>query len=104
VLDRVRVAHPFPLRTAEPPWEDTVGRRLVELRRLTDEEHERLYESTRSVLLHWTQASNETDYCPRCQTGGKLLADRVLLRLLKRDLPRTPEEFEEMRDPNARRG
>jgi formamidopyrimidine-DNA glycosylase len=39
-------------------------------------------------------ASNETDYCPTCQTGGKLLADRALSRLLREDWPRTPEEFE----------
>jgi formamidopyrimidine-DNA glycosylase len=39
-------------------------------------------------------ASNETDYCPICQTGGKLLADRALSRLLREDWPRTPEEFE----------
>jgi len=39
-------------------------------------------------------ASNETNYCPRCQTGGKLLADRSLSRLLKKDWPRTIEEFE----------
>jgi formamidopyrimidine-DNA glycosylase len=42
-------------------------------------------------------ASNETDYCPRCQTGGKLLADRSLSRLLRQDWPRTPEELEERR-------
>lgn len=39
-------------------------------------------------------AANETDYCPNCQTGGKLLADRALSRLLRDDWPRTPEEFE----------
>jgi len=39
-------------------------------------------------------ASNETNYCPNCQTGGKLLADRALSRLLREDWPRTPEEFE----------
>jgi len=39
-------------------------------------------------------ASNETDYCPNCQTGGKLLADRALSRLLREDWPRTPEELE----------
>src|SRR5207253_2955236 len=39
-------------------------------------------------------AANETDYCPNCQTGGKLLADRALSRLLREDWPRTPEEFE----------
>jgi formamidopyrimidine-DNA glycosylase len=42
-------------------------------------------------------AANETNYCPHCQTGGKLLADRSLSQLLKKDWPRTPEELEEMR-------
>ena len=40
---------------------------------------------------------NETNYCPHCQTEGKLLADRSLSLLLKKDWPRTPEEFEELR-------
>jgi formamidopyrimidine-DNA glycosylase len=39
-------------------------------------------------------AENETNYCPRCQTGGKILADRSLSRLLKKDWPRTIEELE----------
>jgi formamidopyrimidine-DNA glycosylase len=39
-------------------------------------------------------ASNETNYCPRCQTGGKLLSDRSLARLLKQDWPRTIDELE----------
>ncbi len=42
-------------------------------------------------------ADNETNYCPRCQTGGKLLADRALSRLLKKDWPRTIEELERPR-------
>ncbi len=42
-------------------------------------------------------ASNETNYCPACQTGGKLLADRVLSRLLKKDWPRSLEELEELK-------
>jgi formamidopyrimidine-DNA glycosylase len=42
-------------------------------------------------------AENETNYCPRCQTGGKLLADRSLSRLLKNDWPRTIEDWEEER-------
>ena len=42
-------------------------------------------------------ASNETNYCAMCQTGGKLLADRALSRLLREDWPRTLEELEEMR-------
>lgn len=39
-------------------------------------------------------ADNETNYCARCQTGGKLLADRALSRLLKQDWPKTLEELE----------
>jgi len=39
-------------------------------------------------------ASNETNYCPACQTGGKLLADRAFSRLLRQDWPKTPEELE----------
>jgi len=40
-------------------------------------------------------ADNETNYCARCQTGGRLLADRALSRLLKADWPKTLEEMEE---------
>jgi formamidopyrimidine-DNA glycosylase len=40
-------------------------------------------------------AANEANYCARCQTGGKLLADRALSRLLKGDWPKTLEELEE---------
>ena len=40
-------------------------------------------------------ASNETNYCPQCQTEGKLLADRALSRLLREDWPRSLEEMEE---------
>jgi formamidopyrimidine-DNA glycosylase len=39
-------------------------------------------------------AANETDYCPTCQTGGRLLADRALSRLLREDWPKSPEELE----------
>ena len=42
-------------------------------------------------------ADNETDYCVRCQTGGKLLADRSLSRLLKSDWPRTLDELETLK-------
>ena len=42
-------------------------------------------------------AANETNYCPTCQTEGRLLADRALSRLLKDDWPRTVEELEERR-------
>jgi len=39
-------------------------------------------------------ADDETNYCPRCQTGGRLLADRALSRLLKEDRPRRVEDLE----------
>jgi len=48
-----------------------------------------------SAIQRIIHAENETNYCPRCQTGGKLLADRVLSKLLKDDWPRTIEELEE---------
>ena len=46
-------------------------------------------------------ASNETNYCPNCQTGGKLLADRDLSRLLKEDWPDSPEELENLTAPKV---
>jgi formamidopyrimidine-DNA glycosylase len=42
-------------------------------------------------------ADNETNYCARCQTGGKVLADRSLSRLFKSDWPRTLEELEALK-------
>ncbi len=42
-------------------------------------------------------AENETNYCARCQNGGRLLADRALSRLLRQDWPRSLEEMEEIR-------
>jgi formamidopyrimidine-DNA glycosylase len=42
-------------------------------------------------------ADNETNYCARCQTGGKVLADRSLSRLLGADWPRTLEELEALK-------
>jgi formamidopyrimidine-DNA glycosylase len=47
-------------------------------------------------------ANNECNYCPRCQTEGKLLADRVLSRLLTKDFPRTIEDLEELSAARAR--
>jgi formamidopyrimidine-DNA glycosylase len=43
------------------------------------------------------RADNEVNYCARCQTGGKLLADRALSRLLRGDWPKTIDELEERR-------
>jgi formamidopyrimidine-DNA glycosylase len=44
-------------------------------------------------------ATNESNYCARCQTGGRLLADRALSRLLKKDWPRTIDELEKKSGP-----
>lgn len=46
-------------------------------------------------------ADNETNYCPGCQTGGKLLADRSLSLLLLKDWPKTLEELEELRSKGS---
>ena len=105
--------------------------------KLTSEEIERLFNSTRATLTRWIDllhvdaagafpekvtafrpemavhgkyqqpcprcgskiqriryASNETNYCPSCQTAGKLLADRALSRLLRSDWPRSADELE----------
>ena len=43
-------------------------------------------------------AANEANYCPHCQTGDKLLADRALSRLLREDWPKTPEALESFID------
>lgn len=48
-------------------------------------------------------ASNETNYCPRCQTEGKLLADRSLSRLLREDWPKSLEEMEERHGDRRKR-
>jgi formamidopyrimidine-DNA glycosylase len=48
-------------------------------------------------------ATNQSNYCVRCQTGGRLLADRALSRLLKKDWPRTIEELEKRYSPPAER-
>jgi formamidopyrimidine-DNA glycosylase len=49
-------------------------------------------------------SSNETNYCPTCQTGGKLLADRAMSRLLKKDWPKTLEELEELKREHGKAG
>jgi formamidopyrimidine-DNA glycosylase len=47
-------------------------------------------------------ARNEANYCSRCQTGGRLLSDRALSRLLKDDWPRTLDELEKRRESRGR--
>jgi formamidopyrimidine-DNA glycosylase len=51
----------------------------------------------RAPVQRLVYAENEANYCPRCQTGGRILADRALSRLLKGDWPRTLEELEARR-------
>ena len=55
-----------------------------------------------STVQRIRYADNETNYCPACQTGGRLLADRALSRLLREDWPRTLDELEALRQPGAR--
>jgi formamidopyrimidine-DNA glycosylase len=47
-------------------------------------------------------ASRETNYCATCQTNGKLLADRAMSRLLRKDWPQTLDDLEELSGPEAR--
>ena len=59
---------------------------------------EALERHTRGATLERIRvAENETHYCARCQTGGKLLADRSLSRLLKKDWPKNLDEWEQRR-------
>jgi formamidopyrimidine-DNA glycosylase len=55
-----------------------------------------------SPVQRIVHAENETNYCATCQTGGKLLADRSLSRLLKEDWPRSLEEMEELKAERRR--
>jgi len=48
-----------------------------------------------TLVQRIVRATSEVDYCPRCQTGGRILSDRSLARLLKADWPRTVEELEQ---------
>lgn len=51
-----------------------------------------------SPIQRIVYSENEANYCPTCQTGGKLLADRALSRLLKSDWPRSLDEMTELRN------
>jgi formamidopyrimidine-DNA glycosylase len=60
-----------------------------------------------TLVQRIVRAENEVNYCPRCQTGGQILSDRSLARLLKEDWPRTIEELERnaaLATPKAGRG
>lgn len=48
-----------------------------------------------TAIQRLVYAQNEANYCPTCQTGGKLLADRALSRLLRDDWPKSPEDLDD---------
>jgi formamidopyrimidine-DNA glycosylase len=54
-----------------------------------------------SKVQRIVHAENESNYCARCQTGGKLLADRALSRLLREDWPRSIDEMEVLRGTSS---
>ena len=56
------------------------------------------HEVFKSELFSEIGNAYETNYCPRCQADGKLLADRSLSRLLKNDWPKTIDELEQLSD------
>lgn len=90
-LLRVGAGDPFPEKvTAFRPEMSVHGRYLQPCPRC----------GTRIQRIRY--ASNETNYCPNCQTGGKLLADRALSRLLRTDWPRSLDELEGL-SPSAKR-
>ena len=78
-LERTRLMNPFVLRSVTPPIASAEGKKVVGVRRI----------GKRIVY-----AENETNYCARCQTGGKVLADRALSRLLKASWPRSIDELD----------
>ena len=82
ILARIRLSGVSLLRSVDPPIGAVNGKKVVALERL----------GKRIVY-----ASNETNYCAMCQTGGRLLADRALSRLLKKDWPCSLEELEARR-------
>jgi formamidopyrimidine-DNA glycosylase len=78
-LEAIRLGNPFVLRSVSPAVDEACGQTVAHVRRL----------GKRIVY-----AENEANYCPRCQTGGRLLADRALSRLLRDDWPRTLDQLE----------
>jgi hypothetical protein len=79
-LERIRIVSPFLLRSVDPATLEAEGKKVLDLRCI-------------GIQIAW-ELEDECNYCPRCQTDGKILADRSLSRLLKDDWPRTIEELE----------
>jgi hypothetical protein len=76
-LEGVRLGNPFLLRTVDPPLDRAFGRTV---------------ESIGLLGKRIVYAENEANYCAKCQTGGRLLADRALSRLLRDDWPQRLED------------
>ena len=108
-LNRVRIANPFVLRSVVPALAEIEGKKVRSFERLgkriifclADEfylvVHGRFREPCPvcgAPVQRIVYASNECNYCARCQTGGKVLADRALSRLLKKNWPRRIEDIE----------
>jgi len=109
-LLRVRLLNPFLLRTAVPPIAAVEDKRVgqahyacpLRVRKWDARLHRGRNQAPRLAAPGAGQerldaivyAENETNYCARCQTGGRILADRVLSRLLKKSWPRSIEELE----------
>jgi formamidopyrimidine-DNA glycosylase len=116
-IERIEVRSPFLVRSVEPDISAAAGKRISGFRRIGKRIVWQL-EGELFVVFHLmiagrfhgragepcpdcgtavqriVYAENECNYCPRCQTGGKLLADRSLSRLLKDDWPKTIDEWE----------
>ena len=110
-LEAIRLTSPFVLRTALPPVAEAQGKRVLGVRRLGKRIVIELEGELFLVLqVHGrfgrpcpdcgapvqriVYADNETNYCANCQTGGTLLADRALSRLLKASWPRSIDDLD----------
>ncbi|HEY2981105.1 MAG TPA: zinc finger domain-containing protein [Anaerolineales bacterium] len=96
-LKQVRSASPFLLRTVSPPIHADDFPEHVTAFRPGMAVHGKFGERCPvcgAKVQRIRYVANETNYCPDCQTGGKLLADRSLSLLLKKDRPQTPEGLE----------
>ncbi len=109
-IKSVRTATPFLVRTWDPPLSSVGGRRVLSIDRVAkrivigieDDLFLPVHGKSKqpcprcaTPIQRIACAENECNYCPTCQTGGKLLADRGLSRLLRGDWPKSLEEMEE---------
>jgi formamidopyrimidine-DNA glycosylase len=103
-LQQIRLASPFLLRSVHPPIEETHGKNPSAFQTVLARENHTLNgrygkpcPDCGSPVQRIVSAEDETNYCARGQTGGRLLSGRMLSRLLKSDWPRTLEQLESTR-------